>query len=133
MVTCEGFYGGRHMFGSTIFRVAGFLCVISLSACTSNQVIIDPAGVDMQAYERDRAECQALSQQVQGGQAIKGAAGGAVIGGAIGAIRGNSQQAQRDAGVGAVLGAVGGAHKTAQEKMAVQKNCLRNRGYKVLN
>lgn len=114
-------------------RNACFFGLLALCACASNKIIIDPAGVDMLAYERDLAECQTLSQQVQGGQAIKGAAGGAVIGGAIGAIRGNSQQAQRDAGVGAVLGAVGGAHKTSQEKMTVQKNCLRNRGYKVLN
>lgn len=95
-------------------------------------VIIDTAGVDTVRYERDLAECQQIAQQVDskaGGSAL----GGAVVGGLVGAVVGDRHTAARLAGTGAVVGGARGASATKAEKQLVVKNCLRNRGYKVLN
>ena len=105
---------------------------ILISACTRQQIIIDPAGVDQARYQQDLAECKQLAEQVDQ-KAGQGAVAGAVISGAIGAILGDRRDAERLAGVGAVSGGASGAAHTRQEKNMVIKNCLRNRGYKVLN
>ena len=108
--------------------------LIAVTGCAGRRadVVIDPAGVDMGRYQQDLAECQEISKQVRG-KAAGGAVGGAVIGGAVGGIVGNSDTAGKGAGVGAVTGVARGAAATRQEKQLVIKNCLRNRGYKVLN
>lgn len=107
---------------------------LSVAGCANrnSDVIIDPAGVDMARYDQDLAECQQIASQVRQ-KAVGSAAGGAVVGGAVGAIIGNSDTAGKGAGVGAVTGAARGAGATQREKQVVIKNCLRNRGYKVLN
>ncbi len=105
----------------------------ALSGCaTRKQVIIDPAGVDMAQFDVDLAQCQQVAEQVDQ-QAGKGALVGAVVGGLVGAALGDSRTAQRAAGVGAVSGGARGAGATKQEKDVVVKNCMRNRGYRVLN
>ncbi len=112
------------------------IAMISLSAACATRnrsgVVIDPEGVDMYRYQRDLSECQQISRQVDQ-KAAGGAIGGAVVGGVIGAIVGDRTTAARSAGVGAVAGGVGGAGSTRQERQLVVKNCLRNRGYRVLN
>lgn len=109
------------------------LCLMSVWGCASRkQVIIDPSGVDMAQFDSDLAECKVVAEQVEQG-AGKGAVVGAVVGGLIGAALGNSGTAQRAAGVGAVSGGASGAGRTQQEKNTVVKNCMRNRGYRVLN
>lgn len=111
------------------------LLVVCLSACTTtNEIIIDKKGVNMTRYEADLAECRAYSSEVQTGQkAAKGAASGAVVGGAIGAITGGSKRAAEGAGVGAVTGGARGVSQGEQDEIQVVKNCLRGRGYRVLN
>lgn len=111
-----------------------FAGLIAATACAGRrgEVVIDPAGVDMGKYQQDLAACQEISKQVRG-KAAGGAVGGAVVGGAVGSIVGDSGTAGRGAGVGAVAGVARGAAATEQEKQLVVKNCLRNRGYKVLN
>ena len=95
----------------------------------SSKPVIDPAGVDMEQYNTDLAECEHISEQVD--QKIgAGAAGGAVVGGLLGAITGNTA---RGAGAGAVIGGAKGVGSTNKEKARVVKNCLRNRGYQILN
>jgi uncharacterized protein YcfJ len=104
------------------------------AGCAANRSkpIIDPASVDMEQYELDLAECQQISEQVE--QKVgSGALGGAVVGGLIGAIVGDSDSVKRSAGVGGVLGGAKGAGATERERSQVVKNCLRNRGYKILN
>lgn len=108
------------------------LAVVVLTACARQQVIIDPAGVDMAKYDQDLATCNQIAEQVDQ-KAGQGALAGAVISGTIGAILGDSRDAKKWAGVGAVTGGARGAQQTQQEKDQVIKNCLRNRGYKVLN
>ena len=91
--------------------------------------VIDPAGVDMEQYNVDLAECEQISEQVDQ-KAGTGAAGGAVVGGLLGAIGGNTA---RGAGAGAVVGGARGVGSTNKERSRVVKNCLRNRGYQILN
>lgn len=112
-----------------LVAIAGAL----LTGCSgASGPIIDTKGVDMTQYERDRAECETYAEQVSTGTAVgKGAAGGAAVGAAIGAIAGGS--AGKGAGIGAVTGGAQSARTADQEKADVVRNCLRGRGYKVLN
>ncbi|PCJ38310.1 MAG: glycine zipper family protein [Cellvibrionales bacterium] len=96
------------------------------------KVIIDPEGVEMGQYQRDTQSCEQISSQVDS-QAGSSAVKGAVLGGGAGAIVGNSDTAKKAAGVGALLGVVGGRRSTSSERDKVIKNCLRNKGYTVLN
>ncbi len=126
--------------GRTELRLPGaWLCLgmglSLLAACTTtDEIIIDKKGVNLAAYEQDLAECRVYSEEVQTGKkTAKGAASGAVVGGAIGAITGNSTTAARGAGVGAVSGGAKGASQGEREALQVVKQCLRGRGYRVLN
>ncbi|MEH6543929.1 MAG: glycine zipper domain-containing protein [Porticoccaceae bacterium] len=88
----------------------------------------------MDAYYQDLHECRNYASQVSvAGRTTTGAVAGAVLGGVVGAITGDSGSAQRGAGVGGVVGGVKGASSGYQEKHQVVKNCLRGRGYSVLN
>tara|TARA_Y200000002_G_C22323471_1_gene513581 strand:+ start:30 stop:401 length:372 start_codon:yes stop_codon:yes gene_type:complete len=100
-----------------------------------DEPIIDRKGVDMSRYYTDKAECQAYSDEVRIGEKVaRGAVGGAVVGGAIGAIVNRGpDSAERGAGVGAVTGGVRGAQEGVRESERVVKQCLRGRGYRVLN
>ena len=111
-----------------------------MTGCAGNRTfvdepIIDRKGVDMSRYYADKAECEVYANEVRTGEKVaRGAVGGAVVGGAIGAIisRG-SDSVERGAGVGAVSGGVRGAQEGIRETEQVVKQCLRGRGYKVLN
>jgi uncharacterized protein YcfJ len=113
------------------------ICLIATTlvagcAAHSSKPIIDPAGVDMEQYEADIAACEEIATQVD--QKVgEGAARGALVGGLIGAVLGDTESVVRSAGVGAVAGGAGGAATTEKEKSEVVKNCLRNRGYQILN
>ena len=95
-----------------------WLLLLGGCAAHSSKPVIDPAGVDMVQYEKDVGA---------------GAAEGAVVGGLIGGIFGGSDGALKGAGAGAVGGAAGGSRDTQREKSRVVKNCLRDRGYRILN
>ena len=117
-----------------------FVVGLWMTGCASNRTfvdepIIDRKGVDMSRYYADKAECEVYASEVRTGEKVaRGAVRGAVVGGAIGAIinRG-SNSAERGAGVGAVSGGVRGAQEGIRETEQVVKQCLRGRGYKVLN
>ena len=108
------------------------LALLALGACTTtDEIIIDRKGVDMARYDQDLAECRAYSEEVQTGKKVAtGAASGAVVGGLIGAITGDAGKA---AGVGAVGGGARGASEGSRDEVQVVKNCLRGRGYRILN
>ena len=106
----------------------------TLTACAGSQPIVDLKGVDPAQYRRDLADCQTYADQVP--VARKGAtraAVGAVVGGAVGAVVGNSRTVERAAGAGAVIGGAKGTGRGLNERERVVRNCLRNRGYAVLN
>ena len=99
--------------------------------CASKKPIIDTTNVDMKQYERDLAECEEVATQVDtGGRAAESAAAGAAVGAAQGAIWGS---AGKSAASGAVTGGAGGLYAADYETARVIKNCMRNRGYAVLN
>lgn len=108
-----------------------------LAGCASQagrDVIIDRQGVDLAQYERDRAECTRYAEEVRAGERVlANSAGGAAVGGAIGAISNGSDGAARGAAAGAVVGGAHGGKDVWREQQRVVKNCLRGRGYRVLN
>jgi len=112
------------------------LLPIAVLGCraTDDRPIVDMQGVSIAQYNADLAECQAYADEVEAGrQMARGAVGGAVVGGVVGAVVGNSDTAQRGAGAGAVLGTSRGAQSAMNERERVIRNCLRGRGYRVLN
>ncbi len=112
--------------------VAGVLVV---AACTTtDEIIIDEKGVDMNAYRQDLADCRRYGGQVKTGEkTAKGAASGAVVGGLTGAIFGGAHGAATGAGAGAVGGGVKGADEGERTEVDVVKRCLAGRGYHLLN
>jgi len=114
--------------------ITALLVVLSTGCAGHNTVggpIVDMKGVNPASYQRDLSECQQYASQVSVGQkAGVGAAAGAVVGGAIGAIYG---EPGHGAAAGAVGGGASGVGQGIAEKDQVVKNCLRNRGYAVLN
>lgn len=107
---------------------------LMLGACASSGPIVDTQGVDMSRYDQDLAQCETYAGKVNTGErAGKSAAAGGVLGAIFGAIVGNSSTVGKGAGVGAVAGGARGAASGEREKDQVVKNCLRGRGYKVLN
>ncbi len=108
--------------------------LLIISACTTtSEIIIDQKGVDMSRYEDNLAECQTYAEQVAvGKKAAKGSASGAVVGGAIGSVS-RREDAGEGAAIGAITGGVKGLNEGERDKVRVVKNCLRGRGYRVLN
>ena len=112
----------------------GTACLLTLAGCASKQVIVDTKGVNMAQYEQDRLECEQYAGQVDsGGQVARSAGFGAAIGAMFAAIFGNSSDVGRGAAAGGVAGGAKGAIKSDQEQSRVLRNCLRGRGYRVLN
>lgn len=111
------------------------LCAaITLAGCGRDAVIVDTKGMDTSHYQQDRAECETYADQVStGGKVAKSAGFGAAVGAAIAAIFGDKQAIVRGAGTGGVLGGAQGAVQGEGQKDQVLRNCLRGRGYHVLN
>jgi len=111
--------------------------VLTLPACASKP-IIDSKGVDMVQYQADLEDCVLVAEQVQTGNMVaKSAGAGAAVGAAFGVvtsvITGDASAIGYSAAYGGVSGGAGGAFQADEEKALVIKNCLRNRGYVVLN
>src|SRR5512132_1083790 len=101
-------------------RVAAILALCT-AACSSDP-IVDMKGVDQERYSQDLAECRQYADQVHvarsaGGGALLGAAGGAAVGG----------------GAGGTSGLFAGGASGANKEQRVVRNCLRGRGYHVLD
>ena len=131
------------------------LCVVAsllLSSATLAQsqsvnIIVDMEGVDQAQYQQDLQSCQGTGTQVQNTQperegVVRGAARGAAIGAAAGAVSGNSgsKGAKTGAGAGVAASAIRNSKnrreaktQTKNEREMVVKNCMRGRGYNVLN
>jgi len=103
-----------------------------LSGCAGTpRPIIDTKGTDMDQYHADLAECEQFGEEVDvAGGIARSAAVGAVLGAAMGAITGDLGPA---AGLGAIGGGAGAGLEDARTKQSVVKECLRGRGYHVLN
>ena len=113
-------------------RVCALSLLVLITGCASHpDPIIDTKGVDMAKYEKDLTECRQYQDQVSVTEgAAKGAAVGAAVGAVVGAISGD---AERGAGYGGVSGATQSGIQNQRTKEQVLKNCIRQRGYRVLN
>lgn len=114
------------------------LAVLVAGGCASDP-IVDMKGVDGTKYQQDLAECRQYADQVDvasgaGTGALLGAGAGAAVGAVVGAITGAP-------GTGAAIGAAGGGTSGLfgggasgySKKERVVRNCLRGRGYSVLD
>ncbi len=103
----------------------------------AGRIVIDTYGVNMRQYQADLVDCRGLSYAARADEGRRGvtrAAGGALLGGALGAIIGDSSRAAAaGAGAGAILGGVSGVGSAHVEAEHITRNCLRGRGYRVLN
>ena len=114
-------------------------CAFFLAACAGfwdpSGAIVDLKGIDREQYEADLADCQAYAGEVPAGKHVgTGAAGGAAVGAVAGAVSGaNKTGIGQSAGVGAVYGGTIRGMGVVREKQQVLRECLRGRGYRVLN
>ena len=122
-----------------IFSVLAFFFV-PLTYVSADPVV-DPASVKSQdKYYRDNAECKAIAKDNKGGvgnvakDTAIGAGVGAGTGALLGAIGGG---VGKGLGVGAIVGGVAGGgmsvYKNHKNYDEIYKNCMRGRGYRILN
>ena len=115
-----------------MYKMVIVLPIWIIIGCAAHpEPIVDTQGLDMVAYQQDLGECAVFSTQIHTEiGVVKGAAAGAAVGAATGAISGNVAEG---AGYGAIAGSASSARLNEREKHRVVKNCLRGRGYRVLN
>jgi len=131
----------------TMLSIASVM-VIGIQTAHANNVVVDMSQVqDYNQYQMDLQQCEGLAVQNQpdapqresvAGTAVKGAAVGATAGAVSG--RSGSKAAKKGAGVGVIAAAsrnsrnrrATSANASAQTDEIV-KNCMRGRGYNVLN
>jgi len=111
---------------------------ILLTGCATNGggaggILVDTKGKDSAQYTADDYECQhyAESQSVAS-NAAAGAGAGALFGLLMGAVI-DRQNMYQYARAGAVGGVAGGASHGIKNKDEIFRNCMRGRGYTVLN
>jgi uncharacterized protein YcfJ len=127
-------------------KLAFLSIIFLLSACAGRGVggydpVVDPKSVrDASEYDRDAAECRALaSENTDTARSIaESGVISAAIGGGVGALLGlifgdTVEGLASGAVIGGVSGGVQGASASGQNYEAIFKNCLRGRGYSVLN
>ena len=96
--------------------------------------IIDTRGVDESVFKKDYSECSNFAKNIDlTERTLKQGAVAGAAGAAVGAIIGGEEAAKKIGGSAAVLNAVEGNLDGRNEQAKIIKNCLRGRGYKVLN
>jgi hypothetical protein len=114
----------------------------TLAGCAqSYQPVVDTRGHDTARYQQDLYECRQYAEQTSPVQdAAVGGLGGAAAGAALGAITGAlvggvsaGSGAAFGAATGGALGVGAGAYSGVNEQQRIIDNCLRGRGYNVLN
>ena len=96
--------------------------------------IIDTRGVDESVFKNDYSECSDFAKNIDlTERTLKQGAVAGATGAAVGAIIGGEEAAKKIGGSAAVLNAVEANLDGRNEQAKIIKNCLRGRGYKVLN
>ena len=96
--------------------------------------IIDTRGVDESVFKKDYSECSDFAKNIDlTERTLKQGAVAGATGAAVGAIIGGEETAKKIGGSAAVLNAVEANLDGRSEQAKIIKNCLRGRGYKVLN
>jgi len=114
-----------------IILISGML-LVSGCAARKPHIVLDPQGIDMGAYQADLNQCIEISKQADS-KALKGAVGGAIVGKVAGNILGDSKTERKGVKLGALSGLIKGGIATKRARNTIVKNCLRHRGYVVLN
>lgn len=103
-------------------------------------MVVDGTGRDRSAIMGDANDCQGIAQATNPEERIAtGAVVGAIAGALLGAViyRGSGLSGNSGAGYGAALGAIsgtgGGASDAAMNFKVVLRNCMIQRGHRVLN
>ena len=82
-------------------------CATGLLDKAADQIIVDTPGLDLNEYERDLSECDALAQQIDISRRTRyRAIGGVVVGIVVCAILGHSYSSQTIGGTSGVVGDV---------------------------
>jgi hypothetical protein len=117
-----------------ILQLTVIMTVAVLAGCAAHpDPIIDTKGVNPDRLAKDWDECEAFTHEID---ISTGVAKGASLGGAIGAATGaasNRREVDEAAGIGAIYGGTRSGLEADREKQKVFKNCMRGRGYRVLN
>ena len=96
--------------------------------------IIDTRCVDESVFKKDYSECSDFAKNIDlTERTLKQGAVAGATGAAVGAIIGGEEAAKKIGGSAAVLNAVEANLDGRNEQAKIIKNCLRGRGYKVLN
>ena len=96
--------------------------------------IIDTRGVDESVFKKDYSECSDFAKNIDlTERTLKQGAVAGATGAVVGAIIGGEEAAKKIGGSAAVLNAVEANLDGRSEQAKIIKNCLRGRGYKVLN
>ena len=111
-----------------------------LYGCAGHRPIVDLRGEDRELYEWNLKDCQRYAEQVSPGATVVAGAGigagiGALAGLIVGAFFGSNQGELMafGAAIGGMHGALSGGAVATQSQMEIIRNCLRGRGYNVLN
>lgn len=104
-----------------------------LGACAYNPVIDPKTSRHPENFQADLAECRQIAEQAPKGAALAGAGVGAALGAGVAVASGHPGAAGQAAGGGAVIGGARGGSASNREKRMIVRNCLKGRGYAVLN
>ena len=118
----------------SITTIASILAAVIIAGCAAHpDPIIDTKGVDPDMLAEDWDECEAYTEEIIVAQGVgKGAAVGAAVGAATGVVS-DRRGVDEAAGLGAIYGGTKSGLDADQQKQQVFKNCMRGRGYRVLN
>lgn len=129
---------------------------LAFTGCARHsKIIVDPQGIDMGTYQTDLAQCQQLSSQVES-NVVGGIIGGAIVGALVGEISGWGSKSRHrgrrhgyrhghsyghrtrlstasSAQLGAISGGLIAGSGTVHKRDRVLKNCIADRGYRILN
>ena len=124
----------RKSFPTIAAILATALIVAMVAGCAAHpDPIIDTKGVDPDRLAEDWDECEVYTEEIIIAQGVgKGAAVGAAVGAATGAVS-NRREVDEAAGLGAIYGGTRSGLDADRQKQQVFKNCMRGRGYRVLN
>jgi hypothetical protein len=114
--------------------ITAILAVAIIAGCAAHpDPIIDTKGVDPERLADDWDECEVYTEEIIIAQGVgKGAAVGAAVGAATGVVS-DRRDIDEAAGLGAIYGGTKSGLEADRQKQQVFKNCMRGRGYRVLN
>ncbi len=129
------------MEGINLKIILSLIMLTAVLGCQTYTPVIDPGSVrNDDRYYRDQAECRAIAERGAPGwkdTARDTAVGGAVgtgTGALIGAIAGDTVTGLAiGAVVGGVAGGARGVYRSETGFEEIYRNCMRGRGYNVLN